>query len=232
MRRGVILGWLLATVAASAVAQRDGSRPVPPVVRVGKPAVAFTLPQADGQSFALATRLPDAGAKRAGRIVVLVWWSATSPAVAKVDPVLAALAKRFAGRAEFVAVNPFACVGADRFGAECAASVRVFKRLRGLDFPVAIDERREVTRTYGVTRVPSAVVIDAGGVVRYRGAIQTEERRGGRRVVREDLGDAIDAVVRGAPVARPEVAPLGTVIPYPGNPAVVPRRRSAGERVR
>lgn len=222
----------LATLATTAGAQAPGGRPPAPTIRIGERAMAFELPRVDGRPFDLASRLPDTAAKRPGRVVVLVWWSATSPAVAKVDPVLAALAKRFASRAEFLAVNPFACRGDDRFGAESAASVRVFKRLRGLDFPVLIDEPRDVTRRYGVTRVPSAVVIDAAGIVRYRGAIRTFERRAGRRVVREDLGDAIDAVVRGATVARSEVGPEGTVIPYPGNPAIVPPRRLSGDAVR
>jgi hypothetical protein len=62
------------------------------------------------------------------------------------------------------------------------------------------------------------VVLDATGEIRYRGRIDNRYEALGRprRVVTiRDLRDALDAVLAGRPVARPETTALGCYIVHP-----------------
>jgi AhpC/TSA family len=87
-------------------------------------------------------------------------------------------------------------------------------RYRGI--PAVIDADRAVARRAKATVTPQAVVIDAKGLVRYRGRIDNKYATLGttRRVVTvHDLNESVDAVLAGRPVLHPETEPLGCFIP-------------------
>jgi hypothetical protein len=86
------------------------------------------------------------------------------------------------------------------------------------DIPGSIDHDRSVAGRAGATITPQAVLLDADGRVRYRGRIDNRYEAFGRprRVVTErNLRDAIDAVLTGKPVPRPETPALGCHIVFP-----------------
>lgn len=75
-----------------------------------------------------------------------------------------------------------------------------------------IDADGAMARRTGASITPEAVLIDGAGRIRYRGRIDNKYVALGkpRRVVTvHDLREAIDAVLAGKPVARPETTALG-----------------------
>lgn len=83
-------------------------------------------------------------------------------------------------------------------------------------YPKFIDRRRLLTEAAGAKVTPEAVVIRADESIAYRGRIDNGYAGLGRprRVVSEhDLRDALDAVLGGKPVPKPETPPVGCYIP-------------------
>jgi hypothetical protein len=88
-----------------------------------------------------------------------------------------------------------------------------------------IDGDRAIARRVGASVTPQAIVVGANGEVRYRGRLDNryEELGKPRRVVTaHDLRDALDALVAGKPVARPETTALGCYIVSPDVPRKLP----------
>jgi peroxiredoxin len=186
----------------------------PKAARVGQPAPDFTLEDLDGRRFRLSDLRADAKAGREGQVVVLAWWSATGPAVAKTDPILRALHERYrSAGVRFLAVAPFASREDGRPGTESLTLIREFKRLRKIEFPLLPDFDRRVCRQYGVDHVPEVMVIDRSGILRYRGAIVTPFIRPGERSYEPYLENALEAVLAGRMVLRKETRPWGNAIP-------------------
>ena len=84
--------------------------------------------------------------------------------------------------------------------------------------PAAIDAKRDVSRAAHVSITPEAVVVDAKGQIRYRGRIDNFYASFGKsrqQVTEHDLSDAVDAVLAGRPVLKPETKALGCYIVDP-----------------
>ena len=83
------------------------------------------------------------------------------------------------------------------------------------DYPKIVDRRRELVKATGVTVTPEVAVVNPEGKVVYRGRIDDSFSALGqpRRPVRDaDLRNALDAVVAGSPVEKPETKALGCFI--------------------
>jgi len=83
------------------------------------------------------------------------------------------------------------------------------------DYPRIVDRRHELVKATGVTITPEAAVINRAGKVVYRGRIDDSYAAIGqpRRPVRvADLRNALDAIVSGTPIAKPETRALGCYI--------------------
>ncbi|MES1257897.1 MAG: hypothetical protein ABUS51_05690 [Acidobacteriota bacterium] len=83
-------------------------------------------------------------------------------------------------------------------------------------YPKIVDRKHALVAAAGATITPQAVVIRDDESIAYRGRIDNFYAGLGkpRRVVTEhDLRDALDAVLSGRPVAKPEVPPVGCYIP-------------------
>lgn len=83
------------------------------------------------------------------------------------------------------------------------------------DYPRIVDRRHELVKATGVTVTPEAAVVNREGKVVYRGRIDDSIASLGqpRRPVKDaDLRDALDAVIAGKPVAKPETKALGCYI--------------------
>jgi len=84
--------------------------------------------------------------------------------------------------------------------------------------PATIDDSRALADRARATITPAAVVVDARGAVRYRGRIDNFYASLGkpRQIVTEhDLTDALDAILAGKPVPKPETEALGCFITRP-----------------
>ena len=83
------------------------------------------------------------------------------------------------------------------------------------DYPKIVDRLHELVKATGVTVTPEAAVVNREGKVVYRGRIDDSFAALGqpRRLVKEtDLRNALDAVVMGKAVEKPETKALGCYI--------------------
>jgi hypothetical protein len=83
------------------------------------------------------------------------------------------------------------------------------------DYPKIVDRRHELVKATGVTVTPEAAVIDQSGKVVYRGRIDDSYAALGQPrhpAKNADLRDALNAVVAGKPVEKPETRALGCYI--------------------
>jgi hypothetical protein len=83
------------------------------------------------------------------------------------------------------------------------------------DYPKIVDRHHELVKATGVTITPEVAVVNREGKVAYRGRIDdsyaalAEPRR---PPLHFDLRDALDDLVAGKPIARPETKALGCYI--------------------
>ena len=98
---------------------------------------------------------------------------------------------------------------------DTAAARRHMDAFAYRDIPATIDSARTLASRARVSVTPSAVVIDRRGEIRYRGRINNLYSSLGKprqHVTMHDLTDALDAVVAGKQVARPETEAIGCFI--------------------
>jgi len=130
------------------------------------------------------------------------------------DP-LAELAGKYEGQGvKLVLINP----NRDEGQTQVAKHAQEFQ----IKFPMLIDLEQTVADLLGAKTTPEAFLIDADGVVRYRGRIDDQyisrlKRR--ESVTRHDLGVAIDELLAGKPITVAETEALGCPIARP----VVPK---------
>jgi thiol-disulfide isomerase/thioredoxin len=101
-------------------------------------------------------------------------------------------------------------------GLHLEASVRRhLQEYRYDDIPAAIDTSRAIAKRAKASVTPEAVVVDRAGKVRYRGRIDNFYAALGkprREVTEHDVRDALDAVLAGRSVSKPETEALGCFI--------------------
>ena len=81
-----------------------------------------------------------------------------------------------------------------------------------------IDASRAIADRARATITPEAVIVDARGAIRYRGRIDNFYASLGKprqHVTEHDLVDALDAVLAGKPVPKPQTEALGCFITRP-----------------
>jgi Redoxin len=83
------------------------------------------------------------------------------------------------------------------------------------DYPKIVDRQHELVKATGVTVTPETAVVDRKGKVVYRGRIDDSFAALGqprRPAKNTDLRNALDAVLAGRPVEKPETKALGCFI--------------------
>ena len=131
-------------------------------------------------------------------------------------PTLLDLHKQYTAKGvQFVAVNSS---NQDSF-----VSVSAHAQEREVPFPVLKDFDQKVADTFGAKRTCEVFLLDAGRVIRYHGRIDDQYGIGVRRdkPTRSDLKEAIDEVLAGKPVAKPETEVAGCPIERRKPPAKV-----------
>ena len=95
---------------------------------------------------------------------------------------------------------------------------RHLQEYRYAGIPAAVDRSRIIAKQAKASVTPQAVVIDRAGAIRYRGRIDNFYAALGKprqQVTERDLRDALDAVLSGRPVPKPETQALGCHIVDP-----------------
>lgn len=104
--------------------------------------------------------------------------------------------------------------------AERAAEVRAYVSARGLPFPAVRDAAGALATRLGARSTPTAVVVDAGGTVRYRGRIDDDPQ--GLAVQHHELRDALFDLLDGRPVRVQETKAAGCALALAAGPGVAP----------
>jgi peroxiredoxin len=187
---------------------------------IGQAVGNFTLPDTSGNPLTL-------HAFRHGRAVVLVFLGTDCPVGNLYTPRLVELSHQYKDRGVvFLAINANAHETAD----QVAAHAREHK----IDFPVLKDTGNRVADQLQIERMCEVLLIDANGVLRYRGAVDDQYGYGTRRdtALTSYLRDALDAVLAGRPVAVAATPVVGCLLdradaPPPARPVNSRRVRPA-----
>ena len=150
----LVLGLVGTAIGAAKMLGYDPSREQRHAL-VGRVAPEFTLPLVAGEGAG------DRVAVRAleGRVVLLDFWASWCQPCRRSIPLLNQVYARYRERITMLGVNVDAGMSAER--------IRGAHRSFAADFPSLADERLEVQGAYGVTSIPTLVLIDRSGVVRW-----------------------------------------------------------------
>ena len=168
---------------------------------IGDHAPAFALPDTEGVAH-------EPGGAPA--TVVVFTCNHCPYALAWHDRVIA-LAQDYADRGvKVLAINPN---DAERYPRDSPQAMR--ERVRRGDFdgvPYLRDETQEVARAYDAKTTPDVFVLDADGLLRYRGAPDADHDDPGQSAAW--VRDALDALLDGRDPDRPQTPPVGCSIKW------------------
>jgi peroxiredoxin len=193
---------LFATLLATALVAADPLAP-------GTAAPDFTLPDATGANVSLASFK--------GKTVVLEWVNYDCPFVKKhyaSDNLPGMQAAWKAKGVVWLSICSSAAGKQGSFsGAELTARITAEKAVPS---HYLIDAAGSVGRTYGAQTTPQIAVIDATGVIRYHGAIDSIRSADQADIAKATnlTNEALTAVLAGTTVATPRSAPYGCGVKY------------------
>jgi peroxiredoxin len=198
-----------AVASAPALARAPGATLAPGSARIGAPAPDFELADLDGKRVKLSSFR--------GKVVVLEWFNPHCPFVkashTKGSLVDTALRQQRSG-VVWLGINS-AAPGRQGHGVEAnREGQQSFK----LTHPILLDEDGQVGHAYGAAHTPHMYVIDKGGSLVYRGAIDNspdgegESPEGGKLLNYVDA--ALTDLAAGRPVAIPETEAYGCSVKY------------------
>ena len=144
--------------------------------------------------------------------LVVVFTCNHCPYAQAVEARVIALARDFAGRADFVAIS---ANDAEGFPDDAPAEMAQRAREKDYPFPYLYDEAQVVARACGAACTPDFFLYGPGPERRlaYRGRLDDNWQEP-ERVKREELRDALEAVLAGEPVAEPQLPALGCNIKW------------------
>jgi thiol-disulfide isomerase/thioredoxin len=93
-------------------------------------------------------------------------------------------------------------------------------------FSILKDNSNVVADAYGATVTPEMYIVDAAGVLRYHGRVDNASDE--KRVERHDLRVALDEMLTGKPISKPDLKAFGCVIKRANEKAMaVPQKPAA-----
>lgn len=176
-------------------------------------ALAGCLASAQSPAQASAIRVPpwkdvsgksyDAGAVSRGKATVFFFSSTQCPISNIYTPRMIELAGTYQPKGV-----GFFLVNSNR--EDSLSTVRRYAAERKFPFPAVKDKGTALADALNADKTPEAVILDAQGVVRYRGRIDDNQDR--TKIIRHDAADALDALLAGKPVPRPKTLAFGCSI--------------------
>jgi peroxiredoxin len=165
---------------------------------IGDTAPAHELPDTDGKQHAL---------HEDGTTTVVVFTCNHCPYALAWHDRLAGVADDYDVR--FLAVNPN---DAERYPGDSYEAMQMRVAEENWTIPYLRDEDQEAARAFGAQTTPDVFVLDGEGRLRYRGAPDSDHRDPSQDAVW--LREALDAVLAGEDVARPETDPVGCSVKW------------------
>jgi peroxiredoxin len=165
---------------------------------IGDTAPSHELPDTEGNRHAL---------HEDGATTVVVFTCNHCPYALAWHDRLAGVANDYDVR--FLAVNPN---DAERYPRDSFEAMKQRVAEEGWSFPYLHDEDQEAARSFGAQTTPDVFVLDGEGRLRYRGAPDPDHRDPSHRAAW--LREALDALLAGEEVARPETDPVGCSVKW------------------
>jgi peroxiredoxin len=109
----------------------------------------------------------------------------------------------------FLAVNPN---DAERYPGDSYEAMQRRVAEEDWSFPYLHDEDQEAARSFGAKTTPDVFVLDGEGRLRYRGAPDADHRDPSQDAAW--LREALDALLAGEEIARPETDPVGCSVKW------------------
>ena len=153
---GALAGLLIIAIVWVLAGQSAGAA-LPPAAQTNRPAPDFALPGIDGRTV----RLSD----YRGKVVLLNFWYTGCEPCREETPALEAAYKKLAPQGfEVIGMNVRAN---ERRGTDGDADIRTFVEAHGVTYPVALDSDSQSGRDYQVYVLPTSLMIDREGKIRY-----------------------------------------------------------------
>jgi peroxiredoxin len=165
---------------------------------IGASAPAHELPDTEGNRHAL---------HEDGATTVVVFTCNHCPYALAWHDRLASVADDYDVR--FLAVNPN---DAERYPSDSYEAMQKRVAEEGWSFPYLRDEDQEAARSFGAKTTPDVFVLDGEGRLRYRGAPDADHRDPSQEAAW--LREALDALLAGEEIARPETDPVGCSVKW------------------
>jgi peroxiredoxin len=172
-------------------------------LELGKPIVEFALPAVDGKTYSPA----DFADKP---VLVVAFWCNHCPYVKAYEDRTIALAKEFAEKVAFVAINANDAV---KYPEDSFEHMQQRAKEKGYPFPYLHDESQEVARAYGATRTPQFFVFDSNRVLRYHGRLD-DNWENPAEVKQQYLRDALNALLNGQEPPVTQTEPVGCSVKW------------------
>lgn len=176
---------------------------------VGKPAPDFTLTDSNGQTH----RLSD----YKGKVVVLEWLNHGCPFVQKHynSGNMQKLQQTYTDK-DVVWFSICSSAPGTQGHMTPDEANQIKKEKNSAATAILIDESGKVGRLYDARRTPEMYVIDAEGILVYRGAIDSNSSADPATIegATNYVAEALDAVLTGKPVPNPVTRPYGCTVKY------------------
>jgi peroxiredoxin len=178
---------------------------------LGTQAPEFALPRVDTGKVVALRDLAGAPA------TLVVFLCAHCPYVKHVAPVLAALTAEYIKRG--VAIVGIASNDATAYPDDAPEALASDAAERGYKFSYLYDESQAVAKAYHAACTPDFFVFDGNRRLAYRGQFDASRPRNDLPVTGADLRAALDAVLAGTPVPKPQYPSIGCNIKWKDAPA-------------
>jgi peroxiredoxin len=193
----LILVAAVAVAAAVAKTARTGVRSdSKATITLGAVVPDFTLPDAEGKQRSLASLRGKDG-------TVLIFIATRCPVSNGYNTRMEKLAEDYKARGVNV-------VGINANSTEPIEEVKQHAAEKGLTFTILKDAGNAIADRFDAQVTPEAYLLDASGKLVYHGRI--DNSRAGDSITSNELRDAIDAVLSGKPIAKPEAKAFGCSI--------------------
>lgn len=201
MKKLYSLALILAAVVVVAAAVKTTSKTGPArdakaTVALGAVVADFTLPDPDGHEHTLASLKGSKG-------TVIIFMATQCPVSNAYNERMQKLYADYNARGVNV-------VGINSNVRELAAEVKQHAAEKGLKFTILKDTGNQIADRFDAQYTPEAYLLDASGKLVYHGRI--DNSRSGDSITSTDLRDAVESVLAGKPVEKPEVKGFGCTI--------------------